>query len=1757
MNKFMGVAAAAALASGVAQAAFTMNGAGANGMQRSEDNPVQSFKLYFAPRAAEAPTLDGKLDDACWQGVAPINDYGFCTIGQNPQSRIPRTEVRLAWDDKYLYVAARCWEDAPENMASFLRIVGDGKRAFHNRDCIEMHIDGNNDEHTTFQCWLLANNEKVVHWNWDFGWGLLTDTDYGLNADWDIAHSINEDSWIVEARYALAHFELKPKAGYIFGLEPARFRYEKSIFDKVSGKQLAKNSGQWLAWGAQGKNHHNPDAYGKVVFVEKAPASVEDGLKLAYSDLGSRTILVQTGSEYAVFDHGNVSKLTYAEKVRELVGGVGKAVERYEGFLAQVSNVVWRMSQANIKGALKSIREYRAFAEAASARTDFDIAFIGETEKKCGGWSESLETAYWTLVRDAMLVEGRTRVPVRLTPAPDAPTLGSEFSDCTFRPEERTHDIVAWAKPLALGRKKVFITVNSQGAIDAWQLAKRMDMDATIFQSTGQDAEIGVKDDYFNEGHWFTATKRQELERALKERGPFDAFVFIGTRVQTWPAELQCWLMEQVLAGAAVLEKNGGAQPVLKNLRPADDLVAGSPKGMTKLVADKAGKAFDVVLAPVSLGTDPLRTAVFGKGVFGRVGTDATSGWCHGTRGTPAWVTKPDNVFQDEYCFAYLVRNVMQVLGCREGRRAVDLGEGRVEIDAARPATVALRTAGPVAWTGEIAWTVRDLQGRVVQTSSETFDVPAGTNHVSLALKPLAAGEYYADATLYAPGRKVIDFASGRIVAVEREKFVACGCSPNCREMLAAPTIAEFALAAKTLFRSYEPVRATVRVVPSAKDLAIVAEIRDVRQRVIVRKSYPVDPRTGLVKVELKNAPEYDWTLANLDVTLVAGRRRLARKTQEFYRHRGDVDDYMVFTGSPASGGWFGKQRLAYDMNSGIDLYQKDYSSSFLHFGGDAVTRDRIPGGAPDRGGSLSNPWWLKHLRERYGRHADALKAVNGRFISLGDDSGEPNDFPRSSPDWVPCWVARQMKKVSSYADSWARRGVVRNMREATAQWIREYGLKLAASDEARSWSFEIPITRAAPQLLVSDRLTPAQFAEFADSFKEVYGSVEKFNRAAGLNAASWADVTPALVKTAKWDPSPEYVNFLFWLKKRYGTVDKLNAAWRCEVADFAGIPRPLIDEKLAEGVYTPSFDMQTFLEDAFVGQAKAIATGVHEKDPTIGLGFGASTLGNTFAESVKWLDTVCPYAGNFDIEMMRGQKHRYIGECIGVYGGRNVPEGMRRRQVWHGLLTGCNFSWFWDACYNYGDNSIDPRRYGAMYATYREIKRGPAALLLRGRRDNCGVKLMVSRASGHFAPILKDMSTHAQSLRQFGGLIESLGLQYDSVTAEQVARGDILADGTRVLALPYLQSVSLREASVIRKFVENGGTVLADARVGLYDEKGVPHPKPILDDLFGVVTGPKAAPRICDVAVAASASTSATLPAALVDCSVKAVAAKAGGTADNGAVAFLTNCVGKGRTVLFNFNLVVLPFLDGRGELGGVRDVLEGLVAQAGLKPIAVMKNAAGETITGTEFSRFVRDGAIYLGVEKNGHAYEKFPMQAFVQLEKKHWVYDVRAGKKIGHTDRIPMTLSGLDFELFALLPAEAKELKLDVPETVRAGTSLTASAALTCDGKAGGTRVFRWELVPEGGNSPEEFLAYPWRVRDAKDGVGRTAWAIGFDEAPGTKFTAIVTDVATGLSASRVVTVAAGGYSLKRSSSVTSDWTSFQYALCTRPHVVTNVK
>ena len=72
-----------------------------------------------AARATQAPVLDGKLDDIAWQTAPVIDEFLEYepTTGATPRFR---TEVRILYDDKYLYVMGRMFDPAPDSIISLL-----------------------------------------------------------------------------------------------------------------------------------------------------------------------------------------------------------------------------------------------------------------------------------------------------------------------------------------------------------------------------------------------------------------------------------------------------------------------------------------------------------------------------------------------------------------------------------------------------------------------------------------------------------------------------------------------------------------------------------------------------------------------------------------------------------------------------------------------------------------------------------------------------------------------------------------------------------------------------------------------------------------------------------------------------------------------------------------------------------------------------------------------------------------------------------------------------------------------------------------------------------------------------------------------------------------------------------------------------------------------------------------------------------------------------------------------------------------------------------------------------------------------------------------------------------------------------------------------------------------------------------------------------------------------------------------------------
>jgi len=358
--------------------------------------PSDNFKIYWCIKTTKPPTIDGNLDEPIWNEVEPLIDWGITNYGRQ-KGAIGEIDFRACWDDKNLYIGAKMYHRRkPEDMKEFIKNVSDTTKDIYGRECLEIHIDGNLDHLTRFQSIVNPLPEKMMIWYYDFGWGLLTNYDYGLDADWDVAGSIEKDHWTIEIRYALKDIQIQPRVGYMFGINPCWFNWA----DSREGSE-----GYWwqfVTWSTHGDSHHDPRLYGRFILVERKPRNIVEGLKLAFPDLEKRTITIQAPEGFISFIKGKAKFQTYAEKVEEEMEAFKNMVNKCASLVSEnktclQNTYLKKLFDDNIKLANDIEQEI-------NSQRRLSIAKFREFHTRINQLYENLDSLYWRMKQHILLI---------------------------------------------------------------------------------------------------------------------------------------------------------------------------------------------------------------------------------------------------------------------------------------------------------------------------------------------------------------------------------------------------------------------------------------------------------------------------------------------------------------------------------------------------------------------------------------------------------------------------------------------------------------------------------------------------------------------------------------------------------------------------------------------------------------------------------------------------------------------------------------------------------------------------------------------------------------------------------------------------------------------------------------------------------------------------------------------------------------------------------------------------------------------------------------------------------------------------------------------------------------------------------------------------------------------------------------------------------------------------------------------------------
>jgi hypothetical protein len=427
----------------------------------------------------------------------------------------------------------------------------------------------------------------------------------------------------------------------------------------------------------------------------------------------------------------------------------------------------------------------------------------------------------------------------------------------------------------------------------------------------------------------------------------------------------------------------------------------------------------------------------------------------------------------------------------------------------------------------------------------------------------------------------------------------------------------------------------------------------------------------------------------------------------------------------------------------------------------------------------------------------------------------------------------------------------------------------------------------------------------------------------------------------------------------------------------------------------------------------------------------------------------------------------------------------------------------FWMLSFLTPDFTYSP---GARYMgeTFKILKFGGVGrLLMESERQGDGIALHYSMASVHAATITGNEPERGRSAigRDFSAdrdgwvrVLKDLGLQFDFVAYEQVEKG--MLSKYRVFILPFSMALSPAEAASIRRFVEDGGILVADAAAGLMDSHCAWVPGGVLNDVFGMrarasaerrltgstvvernedgdLTGRKTTPGITGPLSVSADGAQWGLRAEVLD-GVEAVESEVhveGGTAlgrISGADMAITRRVGKGWAIYLNALLDRYPEMRSKGYGGaGYRALVGGLLEHLGIRPAVRVTTSGGGALRQALVARYrFGDGEVLAVVKENvvaggssgrdgvtsyttSGAVPSAGEEISIQLPEPMFVYDIVSGRASGKTDVVHTSIAAGGALVLGLTRRDEK-LTLTGPDRSMKGKHPVFEARTSTPGK-----------------------------------------------------------------------------------------------------------
>lgn len=175
------------------------------------DVPADKKRAIVIPKAASAPTIDGRVDEEIWKAAAVFKDFYQTSPGYNTAPSRP-TEVYMAYDELNLYVAFKCWDERDKIRATIAK-----RDNVFGEDNVRIWLDTYNDQRRAY---VLGFNPLGIQQD-----GIFTEgqgADFSVDIVMESKGLIEDWGWSVEAKIPFKSLRYTAGKGKHWGFNAAR-----------------------------------------------------------------------------------------------------------------------------------------------------------------------------------------------------------------------------------------------------------------------------------------------------------------------------------------------------------------------------------------------------------------------------------------------------------------------------------------------------------------------------------------------------------------------------------------------------------------------------------------------------------------------------------------------------------------------------------------------------------------------------------------------------------------------------------------------------------------------------------------------------------------------------------------------------------------------------------------------------------------------------------------------------------------------------------------------------------------------------------------------------------------------------------------------------------------------------------------------------------------------------------------------------------------------------------------------------------------------------------------------------------------------------------------------------------------------------------------------------------------------------------------------------------------------------------------------